>query len=178
MRIESTITIEAPPEVVFRFFGQLDHLRFISTERRQEWCPESGCVRECGGEYPIEIQQGRHRLGVRFHTFSLQTNRAYEDHFTTWPLKGARHIQTFEPAHHGAATEVVDTNYWEPPWYARAVVARHIDDQQRLFTDKLRNAKRLIEQVFELKGPDAFVDGIFRDAELVGVMPLIPLGVE
>ncbi len=176
MKLESVITIEAPPEVVFRFFAQLDHLRFISTEGRQEWCPQTGCVRKCGVEYPVQIRQGRHSLQLRFRTHNIRVHREYEDHFTSWPLKGARHVQTFEPAHYGAATEVVDINYWEPPWYARAVVARHLDDQARLFSEKLGNAKRLVEQVFDVKGPDAFVDGIFDDAELVGVAPLIPVG--
>ena len=175
MRLESSITIDAPPAVVFRFYAQLDHLRFICTEGRQEWCPDTGQVRTSGGEYTVEIQQGRHRLELTFKTLRLEAHRAYEDQFTTWPLKGARHIQTFEPARNGAATEVVDTNIWEPPWYARAVVARHFDNQQQLFAIKLRKAKQLIEQVFDVKGPDAFSGGIFEDAEVVGISPLVPL---
>ena len=175
VKLESSITIDAPPEVVFRFYAQLDHLRFISTEGRREWCPETGRIRASGAEYPVEIQQGRHHLGLRFRTLTLRPGRAYEDEFVSWPLKGARHRQTFEPARNGAATEVVDTNHWEPPWYARAVVARHIDDQSALFTRKLTKAKELVERVFDIKGPDAFVEGIFDDAEIVGVAPLVPL---
>lgn len=167
--------VEAPPEVVFRFYAQLDHLRFVSSEWRQEWCPELGLVRHSGGDYPVEIQQGRHRIVVRFTTLSMQTNRSFEDEFTTWPLKGARHVQTFEPARNGAATEIIDANFWEPPWYARSVVARHYDNQQQLFALKLFNAKQVIEQVFDVKGPDAFVEGIVQDAEMVGIDPLIPM---
>ncbi|MEM7676020.1 MAG: hypothetical protein AAF449_08455 [Myxococcota bacterium] len=172
--MESSITIEAPPMVVFRFYAQLDHLRFVSTEGRREWCPEPDQVRYRGGEFPVEIQQGRHRLGLRFRTLRLDIDRAYEDEFISWPLKGARHVQTFEPMRRGAATEVVDTNHWVPPWYARPVVARHIDEQRHLFAVKLGKAKALIEQVYALKGPEAFSDGIFTDAETVGVSPIVP----
>ncbi len=175
LKLESTITIAAPPEVVFRFYAQLDHLRFVSTVGRREWCPEIGRVRARGAEYPVLIQQGRHQIGLRFRTLRLETHRAYEDEFTSWPLKGARHMQTFEPARSGAATEVVDTNLWEPPWYARSVVARHIDDQRHHFASKLRNAKQVVEQVFDVKGPDAFAEGIFDDAETVGIEPMVPL---
>jgi len=167
--------IEAPPEVVFRFYAQLDHLRFVSTDGRREWCPEPGQVRFSGGEFPVEIQQGRHRIGLRFRTLRIDADRAYEDEFTSWPLKGARHVQTFEPRRQGAATEVVDTNHWVPPWYARSVVARHIDDQRRLFAVKLSKAKTLIEQVYALKGSEAFSDGIFDDAEAVGIRPVVPI---
>ena len=175
LKLESTIMIAAPPEVVFRFYAQLDHLRFVSTAGRREWCPEMGRIRACGAEYPVEIQQGRHRLGLRFRTLRLEVHRAYEDEFMSWPLKGARHVQTFEPARNGAATEVLDMNYWEPPWYARSVVARHLDDQRHHFASKLQNAKQLVEQVFDVKGPDAFAEGIFDDAEMVGISPQVTL---
>lgn len=175
VKLETSITIDAPCEVVFRFYAQLDHLRFVSTEGRREWCPETGLVRASGAEYPVEIQQGRHRLVLRFRTVRLETHRQYEDEFMSWPLKGARHVQTFAPTRNGAATDVVDANFWEPPWYARSVVARHLDDQRRLFAVKLHKAKQLIEQVFDVKGPDAFMEGIARDAELVGIAPLVPM---
>ncbi len=174
MKVESAITIDVPPEVVFRFYAQLDHLRFVSTEGRREWCPESGRVRAPGEQYAVEVQQGRHRLGLRFRTLSLRAGRAYEDEFVSWPLKGARHRQTFEPAKNGAATVVVDTNLWDPPWYARGVVVRQLDHQRALFGRKLRKAKDLVEQVFDVKGPDAFAEGIFDDAELVGIAPFVP----
>ncbi len=163
--------IDAPVEVVFRFYTWLDHLRFTTPSRRQEWCPDLGMRIEPGAEYDVCIKQGRHELTLRFRTVRYEHDRFYEDEFLSWPVKGARHLQSFESS--DDCTYVTDANIWTPPWYARALVHKNVDEQSAFFEERLTNAKRVIEAVFEQKGEDAFESGVFRDAEDAGIDPLI-----
>ena len=125
MIIEASILVEAPPEIVFRFYTLLDHLRYVSPERRREWCPRRNARIALGAEYEVNIHQGRHSVVLRFRTVRYEPGAAYEDEFLNWPLKGARHLQTFTGVNGDAATRVEDVNRWEPPWYARAMVKKH-----------------------------------------------------
>lgn len=171
MKLESSISIEAPPHVVFRFYAQLDHLRFVSPVRRREWCPRFGVALEEGAEYEVRIEQGKHGLHLRFRTTRFVPHSSLENEFLSWPLKGARHEQRFEAR--GGGTLVSDVNFWVPPWYARGVVAQREDEQRRFFAEKLEKAKRLIEAVYARAGEAAFRDGIFEDAADVGIAPVI-----
>lgn len=173
MKLESTILIEAPVPVVFRFYRNLDHLRFVSPTHRREWCPARGLVLSEGTEQEVRVRQGRHGLALRFRTIRLDLHKAYEDEFLSWPLAGARHVQTFTEQNGGQATWVCDTNLWDPPWFARAIVSKHEAQQVTFFEEKLRNAKRLIESVYQKRGEEAFTQGIFSETEPLGIAPII-----
>ena len=172
MRIETSARIEAPPAVVFRFFGWLDHLRFVSADLRQEWCPDRGIAVSEGGEYQIRLRQGRHGFTLRFRTVKVVENALYEDEFLTWPVKGGIHLVTFQAKN--GATLVTDANIWSPPWYARAIVAKNRDQQTAVFQQRLGNAKRIVEAVYGVKGDRAFLEGIFGDATEAGFSPTVP----
>jgi hypothetical protein len=169
VRIETSARIEAPPPVVFRFFGWLDYLRFVSADLRQEWCPELGVAVSEGAEYEIRLRQGRHGFTLRFRTVRVVENELYEDEFLTWPVKGGRHLQTFRPE--GGDTLVHDANIWSPPWYARAIVAKNRDQQVAVFQERLLKAKAIIERVYGAKRDEAFLEGIFEDATGAGFAP-------
>ena len=158
--------------MVFRFFGWLDYLRFVSAELRQEWCPERGVAVAEGAEYEIRLRQGRHGFTLRFRTIKVLENEVYEDEFLTWPVKGGRHLQTFRPD--GPDTIVTDANIWSPPWYARAIVSKNRDQQAGVFQERLEKAKAIIEAVYRAKGDQAFLDGIFEDATSAGFSPTVP----
>jgi hypothetical protein len=157
--------------VVFRFFGWLDHLRFVSAELRQEWCPERGVAVAEGAEYAIRLRQGRHELTLRFRTIKVVENELYEDEFLSWPVKGGRHLQTFRAE--GSDTIVTDANIWSPPWYARAIVAKNRDQQTAVFQERLEKAKAIVESVYRSKGDKAFLVGIFDDATDAGFSPTV-----
>jgi hypothetical protein len=171
VRIETSARIDAPPEVVFRFYGWLDYLRFVSADLRQEWCPEFGVAVSEGGEYEIRLRQGRHAFTLRFRTIKVIDNELYEDEFLNWTVKGGRHLQSFR--RENGATVVTDTNIWSPPWYARAIVARHREAQTGVFQERLDRAKRIIEAVYRSKQERAFIDGIFDDAGDAGFSPVV-----
>jgi hypothetical protein len=171
VRIETSARIEAPPAVVFRFYGWLDYLRFVSADLRQEWCPELGVAVSEGAEYEIKLRQGRHGFTLRFRTVKVIENELYEDEFLTWPVKGGRHLQSFRAAER--ATIVTDTNIWSPPWYARAIVAKNRDQQTVVFQQRLDKAKRIIESVYRSKQDQAFREGIFDDATDAGFSPVV-----
>lgn len=170
MIIEVSILVEAPPPVVYRFYSQLDHLRYVSPGRRREWCAERGLEVGLGREYEVNVEQGRHSILLRFRTVRADES-CIEDEFLNWPLKGARHLQRFEAQ--DDATFVTDMNRWNPPWYARSAVKRHEWEQTSFFKEKLENAKRVIEGVYREKGDAAFAEGIGADAESCGFEPVI-----
>ncbi len=174
MRLEQSVLIGAPPEVVFRFFTQLDHLRFVSAERRREWCPALGLRLEVGASRDVRVQQGRHSVSLTFRTLRLDPPFGHEHEFLSWPVEGARHAQRFAAEDGGLATRVTDVAEWSPPWYARALVARHEAEQRRFFDEKLRNARALVEAVYARRGSAAFEGGIFADAADAGFAPVIP----
>lgn len=170
--MESAAVVNAPPEVVFRFYRCLDHLRFVCTPRRQEWCPNTGLTQEVGQEYEVRLRQGRHEIKLRFRTVRLVPHAMVEDEFLSWPLRGARRTLRMTPQGDGA-TEVVEINHWEPPWFARAAVKERSEEQQHLFDRKLDNAKRIIEAVYQARGADAFREGIFEDTSALGIAPVV-----
>lgn len=171
MQIAVKVTIDAPPAVVFRFFKMLDHLRYVGSSARYEWCAIPGTVVEPGKESEVRIQQGRHRITVRFKTLRLETDRLIEDEFLSWPLKGARHVQALEPQNGGSATKVANITTWEPPWYLRVMIERYESQQRQFFIERQHNAKRLIEAVYRARGDQAFSDGILDDVTLIGASP-------
>lgn len=172
MKIETSIRVDAPPPVAFRFYGWLDYLRFVSADLRQEWCPERGIAVCEGAEYEVLLEQGKHRFSIRFRTTRVVDSALYEDEFLTWPVKGGRHLQTFEPE--GERTLITESHAWSPPWYARAIVAKKRQEQTEVFQERLENGKRIIEAVYRLRGDEAFREGIFQDCEAAGIMPIIP----
>jgi hypothetical protein len=176
VKMESTAVVKAPPEVVFRFYRHLDHLRFVCTARRQEWCPNTGLTQEEGEEYEVRLRQGRHEIKLRFRTVRMVPGQVVEDEFLSWPLRGARRVLRMTPQGGGQATAVVELNHWEPPWFARAAVKERSGEQQQLFDMKLENAKRIIEAVYKARGEDAFQVGIFEDASALGIAPVVPPG--
>jgi ligand-binding SRPBCC domain-containing protein len=176
VRLEQSIVIGAPPEVVFRFFSELDHLRFVTSARRREWCPALGQRLEAGATREVRVQQGRHSLTLSFRTVRLDAPRAHEGELLTWPVEGARHAQRFVPENGGRATRVIDAIEWSPPWYARALIARHEAEQRRCFEEKLENARRLVEAVVARRGAAAFEGGVFADAADAGFAPVVPVG--
>ena len=172
MKLESEVLIQAPPKVVFRFFRQLDHLRFVCTERRQEWCPALGCVQEEGDRHEVLLRQGKHEIRLRFRTSRLVPDRLLEDQFISWPLRGAARTLHFESAE-AECTRVTETNAWEPPWFARSAVKERSDEQQWLFDQKLENGRRIVEAAYEASGDAAFSEGIFSEAEALGIDPVV-----
>jgi hypothetical protein len=175
VQIEVQVRIEAPPEVVYRFFVRLDHLRFISPRYRREWCPRLGAMIESGKEREVRIQQGDYGITIRFRTVRLDENCLIEDELISWPLHGARHIQRLEPDEGGQATRVANISTWSPPWYLKKLAERHEDQQKTFFLERTTNAKAIIEAVYKLRGLESFTDGIARDAEGAGFAPVIPL---
>lgn len=173
MIIEASILVEAPPAVVFRFYEQLDHLRYVSAERRREWCGARGRSVELGQEYEVHINQGRHSILLRIRTIRIVRERCIEDEFLNWPLKGARHVQSFEAVNDGRATRVHELNQWDPPWYAKSAVKKHEWEQTRFFEEKLANAKRVIETVYAERGDEAFLGGVAEEAHALGVTPIV-----
>lgn len=173
MIIEASILVEAPPEVVFRFYRQLDHLRFVSAERRREWCVHERVEANVGREYEVRIRQGRHAILLRIRTVRADAPHRIEDEFLNWPLKGARHIQSFEAKNDGRATLITEVNRWNPPWYARTAVKRHEWEQTRFFEEKLANGKRVIETVYASRGPEAFVTGVADEVAPFGIEPVV-----
>jgi hypothetical protein len=173
VKIAVEARIAAPPSVVFRFFRMLDHLRFISPKRRVEWCPRRGALIEPGSEADLRVAQGRNRITLRFRNVRFELDRTIEDEFISWPLRGARHTQTFESLDGGLSTKVESVTTWEPPWYLRKVLERHEGEQRTFFAERQENAKRIIEAVYARKGEDAFKEGIFADAQLIGAAPVV-----
>ncbi|MCK6546955.1 hypothetical protein L6R52_13985 [Myxococcota bacterium] len=173
MKIDVHLSIAAPPPVVFRFYTMLDHLRYVCPERRHEWALERGAVVAVGREAEVRIQQGRHRIDVRFRTVQLDPDRSFEDEFVSWPVKGARHTVTLASTDDGRATELHNVITWDPPWYARPVVERHEREQRRFFALRQENAKRVIEAVYAIVGADAFRHGISEDCARAGIEPVV-----
>lgn len=173
MKIESTVHVEAPPTVAYRFFCQLDHLRFVCTERRREWCHATGRLQSEGSQHEVRLRQGRHEIRLRFRTLRMHPDTLIEDEFLSWPLRGARRTLCLAP--HGTGTRVSEINEWTPPRFVRSAVQHRYEDQQRLFDQKLENGRRLIEAAYALRGELAFTQGIFGDAEALGVSPVVPL---
>lgn len=173
MKIDVQLSIAAPPPVVFRFYTMLDHLRYVCPPRRHEWALERGVVISVGREADVRIQQGGHALNVRFRTVHVDPDRGFEDEFLSWPVKGARHVVTLDPTDEGRATELHNTITWEPPWYARPVVERHEREQRAFFALRQQNAKRVIEAVHAIAGPDAFRHGITDDCARAGIHPVV-----
>jgi len=174
--MESTAVVNAPPDVVFRFYRYLDHLRFVCSQRRQEWCPATGLTQEEGQEYEVRLRQGRHEIKLRFRTVRLVPAAMVEDEFLSWPLRGARRTLRMKAVGDGQTTEVVEVNHWEPPWFARAAVKERSGEQQQLFDMKLDNAKRIIEAVYAARGAEAFRAGVFEDAAALGIAPVVTPG--
>lgn len=172
MNISIQVQIAAPPEVVFRFYTQLDHLRFISPRFRFEWCTEKGASVRLGNESEVRIQQHRHGITVRFKTTRLETDRFVEDEFLSWPVKGARH--TVSLRNQNGLTTVEDSISWDPPWFLRRVLDRYIDEQKRFFEERQAKAKTMIEAVYALRGAESFREGIFPEAERAGIEPVVP----
>jgi ligand-binding SRPBCC domain-containing protein len=172
VRIRVQLAIAAPPEIVFRFYTRLDHLRFISPRYRQEWCTSPGAIVALGGESEVRIQQHRHGVTVRFRTVRLEADRFLEDEFLSWPVKGARHTVRLEPGKNGE-TLLEDVITWEPPWYLRRTIERYLAEQQKFFEERQAKAKQIIEAVYAARGGEAFVEGIFPDAERVGIAPVV-----
>lgn len=171
MKVEARTIIEAPPGVVFRFFTELDHLRWVSAQRRREWCVDRGVRLSQGARYEIQVRQGRHAIGLSFKTTRFERDRLVEDECHTFPVKGAVRILTTEA--NGNGTQVADMNYWDPPWYARAIVAKNEDEQRAFFAEKLANAKRIIEQVYRTRGEQSFQNGVAAELEALGLTPVI-----
>lgn len=176
VKIEVQIRVEVPPPVAFRFFTNLDHLRFISPRHRVEWCPQIGSVLGPGAESEVRIQQGKHGITVRFKTIRFEPDRLFEDEFSSWPVKGARHVLTMSSEDGGHATEVANVTTWDPPWYLRPMIERQLGQQRDFFMERMANAKRIIEAVYAQRADDAFKEGIFQDAALVGADPVVPVG--
>ncbi len=172
MNISIQVKIAAPPEVVFRFYTQLDHLRFISPRFRFEWCTQRGAIVLLGAESEVRIQQHRHAITVRFKTTRMETDRFLEDEFVSWPVKGARHTVTLREKDGGTVVEDVIT--WDPPWFLRRVLDRYIDEQRRFFEERQAKAKTMIEAVYVLRGAESFREGIFPEAELAGIEAVVP----
>jgi hypothetical protein len=173
VRIAIELVIAAPPSVVFRFFRMLDHLRFISPQRRIEWSPRRGAMVDPGSEAELRMMQGRHRITLRFRNVRFEADRLMEDEFVSWPLRGARHTQTFEPVEGGRKTRVESMTIWDVPWYLKKVLEPREVEQRTFFAERLANAKQIIEAVFAIRGDDAFVAGIFADADRIGARPVI-----
>lgn len=167
------VIVKAPPPVVFRFFCHLDHLRFVCTQRRQEWSPATGCVQVLGSSHEVRLRQGRHEIRLKFQTVRFEPDALLEDEFVSWPLRGARRTLRFVAETEG--TRVTETNVWTPPRFARTAVQNRSDEQQNLFDRKLENGKNLIEAVFSARGNDSFRGGIFEDARALGVEPVVPI---
>lgn len=174
LKLESEVLVEAPPAVVFRFYRDLDHLRFVCTERRREWCPEPGVMLAPGHEGEVRLRQGRHEITLRFKTVHYEQDMVLEDAFLSWPLKGARRQLVFHPRADGQHTRIHEVNVWRPPFFARAAVKERQDDQQSLFDQKLLNAKAVIERVHADRGDDAFSGGVWAEAAAAGIEPVVP----
>lgn len=173
MKIRVQLAIAAPAGVVFRFYRMLDHLRFISSRYRYEWCTSRGAIVDVGVESEVRIQQHRHALTVRFKTVRLEADRFLEDEFLSWPVKGARHTVRLVDGNNGE-TVIEDEITWDPPWYLRRAIDRYLDEQRKFFEERQANAKRIIEAVYSARGGDAFLEGIFPDAERLGIVPVVP----
>ena len=91
--------------------------------------------------------------------------------FLSWPLRGARRSMRFTAE--GSGTRVVEINEWSPPRIVRSAVQNRAEDQQSLFDQKLDNSKRIIEAVYAARGAESFVDGVFADAEPLGIKPVV-----
>ncbi len=165
--------VKAPPPVVFRFFCHLDHLRFVCTQRRQEWSPKTGCIQVLGSSHEVRLRQGRHEIRLRFKTVRLESDELLEDEFVSWPLRGAKRTLRFETM--GSGTQVTETNVWTPPRFARTAVKNRTDEQQELFDRKLENGKVLIEAVYAARGEQAFSTGIIEDAQALSIDPVVPI---
>ncbi len=173
MKLESIVLIQAPPAVVFRFFCHLDHLRFVCTDRRQEWSPQTGRVQSQGSCHEVRLRQGRHEIRLNFKTVQMQTDVLLEDEFVSWPLRGAKRTLEFEAT--GTATRVREINIWTPPRFVRQAVKSRSDEQQGLCDQKMDNGKRLVEAAFKARGDLAFTDGVIEEAQALGVQPVVPL---
>lgn len=173
MKLESSALVEAPPAVVFRFFSRLDHLRFVCTERRREWCHATGRVQSEGSQHEVRLRQGGHEIRLRFRTVRLVPSLVIEDEFLSWPLRGAR--RTLELEARTGGTWVREINAWTPPRFVRSAVENRAEDQQELFDQKLDNGRRFIEAAYAARGELAFEEGIFEDAERLGIEPVVPL---
>ncbi|MCB9655332.1 MAG: hypothetical protein H6729_14530 [Deltaproteobacteria bacterium] len=158
---------------MYAFYVHLDHLRYVSTRRRLEWCPEKGRIVAEGVEHTVRVQQAGHHIDLQFHARSVDPRAGYELEFMSWPLRGALHVHRLDALDGEGATRVTEIDEWKPPWYLRRIVDRNLDSQRALFQEKLENAKRLIERVYEARGATAFANGIHEDAEAVGVEPMV-----
>ncbi|MBK8014935.1 MAG: hypothetical protein IPK13_26760 [Deltaproteobacteria bacterium] len=165
--------VEAPLAVVYAFYVQLDHLRYVSSARRLEWCPEQGRTVSEGVEHTVRIQQAGHHIDLQFRARRVDPRVGYELEFTSWPLRGAVHLHRLEALEGDEATRVTDVEEWRPPWYLRPIVDRKLESQHALFQEKLENAKRLIERVYEARGAASFTTGIHGDARAVGIDPIV-----
>ena len=176
LRIETQVRVAAPPRTVFEFFAWLDHLRLVSPAGRREWCPTPGRRIAEGVSHEVCLEQGRHRVRLRFSTETMRAAECIVDVFSSWPLDGARRTLRFfpdGPAGPGSdaevcATRVVEEDEWRPPLLVRPLVDKRLEQQRSLFEEKLNNARRIIETVYPLLGPEAFSDGVVEPARKVG----------
>jgi hypothetical protein len=171
LKLETDILIEAPVAVVFRFFADLDHLRWISGSYRREWCSTWSKQIQLDREYQIEVRQGRHAIALEFRTIRYELDRVFEDECLTFPVKGAIRQVTFTAERSG--TRVVDMNHWDEPWYARTLVAKHVESQRDYFVERLKNAKRVVEAAFVARGDSVFSRGVATELRELEVAPVI-----
>lgn len=149
----------------------LDHLRLVSPSRRREWCPLPGQRVAGGAIHEVCLQQGKHKIRLRFKTEVLTPNERIEDVFTTWPLQGARRLLMFTSDPGDAqVTLLTEIDEWKPPFLVKRLVDKRIDQQVDQFEEKLNNAKRIIETVYLAHGEDAFDQGVLSAAESVGLI--------
>lgn len=172
MKIESQTCVEAPPRTVFEFFAWLDHLRLVSPGGRREWCPVPGRRVAEGLTHEVCLEQGKHRVRLRFRTERFRPAECIEDVFLNWPLQGARRTLHFSSLPLTGAdtvgTRVVEHDEWRPPFFVRALVDKRLEQQRALFAEKLQRAKAIIEGAYRAEGPEVFASGVLDPARALG----------
>lgn len=172
MKIESQTCVEAPPRTTYEFFAWLDHLRLVSPGGRREWCPRPGQRVAEGLCHQVCLEQGKHRVRLRFRTEVLRPAERIEDVFLSWPLQGARrtlHFSPLPPDRQGfVGTRVVEHDEWRPPVFVRALVDKRLEQQRALFAEKLERAKAIIEGAYRAAGSEVFAAGVLGPARDLG----------
>lgn len=171
MKIQASVTIDAPLELVFRFFSDLSHLRFVSSKRRREWCCGPRFQLEEGQSYAVCVSQGNHQIQLNFENTRLSPESGFSNRFMSWPLRGG--IQEMRLEEHAGKTTVEEVNRWDPPWFARGIVERHRLEQRKLFESKLQRASQFIEAAYARAGDAAFLSGVEAEAVQLGLQPVV-----
>lgn len=168
MKIETEVRVDAPVATAYEFFMWLDHLRLISPGRRREWCPEVGRRLVEGLSHEVCLEQGRHRVRLRFRTQTLRPSALIEDVFITWPLHGAKRVLRFERS--GTGTRIIEEDDWHPPFYVRSMVAKRVESQRALFQEKLDRAAEVVSKAYAARGSRVFAGGVLEPATNLGIL--------